>query len=85
VTEQSREERIRARAHQIWEEEGRPEGRSDAHWERATIEVGLQDNQSDRLKPAETTPTEPVDMVANQGELPTPSGQGERHPPGQTN
>jgi predicted flap endonuclease-1-like 5' DNA nuclease len=26
---------IRARAHQIWEDEGRPEGRHDIHWQRA--------------------------------------------------
>ncbi len=26
---------IRARAHQIWEEEGRPNGRHDIHWQRA--------------------------------------------------
>lgn len=26
---------IRARAYQIWEEEGRPAGRHDLHWQRA--------------------------------------------------
>jgi hypothetical protein len=26
---------IRARAYQIWEEEGRPEGRHELHWQRA--------------------------------------------------
>lgn len=26
---------IRARAHQIWEEEGRPDGLHDVHWQRA--------------------------------------------------
>lgn len=26
---------IRARAHQIWEDEGRPNGRQDIHWQRA--------------------------------------------------
>ncbi len=26
---------IRARAHQIWEEEGRPNGRHEMHWQRA--------------------------------------------------
>lgn len=33
------EERIRARAHAIWEEEGRPDGRADEHWAMATREV----------------------------------------------
>lgn len=29
------EDTIRARAYQIWEEEGRPEGRHELHWQRA--------------------------------------------------
>jgi len=33
-----REERIRKRAHAIWEEEGRPEGREYSHWLRARAE-----------------------------------------------
>jgi hypothetical protein len=35
----NREERIKARAHAIWEEEGHPESRSDDHWERAEREI----------------------------------------------
>lgn len=30
-----REERIRRRAHEIWEREGRPEGREREHWDQA--------------------------------------------------
>lgn len=33
------EERIRARAYQIWEEEGQPEGRDVEHWIRAVLEL----------------------------------------------
>ena len=33
------EEMVRARAHQIWEEEARPEGREQLHWERAIREI----------------------------------------------
>ena len=29
------EQRIRAQAHRLWEEEGRPEGRAEAHWDAA--------------------------------------------------
>ena len=29
------ESAIRARAHQIWEDEGRPDGRHEQHWQRA--------------------------------------------------
>jgi hypothetical protein len=35
------DEEIRLRAYQIWEEEGRPEGRAQAHWQRASDEVTL--------------------------------------------
>lgn len=36
---EDREQRIRERAHRIWEEEGRPEGREDEHWRRAEREI----------------------------------------------
>jgi hypothetical protein len=32
-------ERIRQRAYEIWEREGRPEGREQEHWERAEREI----------------------------------------------
>jgi hypothetical protein len=38
-TDPALEERVRVRAHQIWEEEGRPEGRSMEHWIRAVLEL----------------------------------------------
>ena len=31
--------RVSERAYEIWEEEGRPEGRSEAHWYRAEQEI----------------------------------------------
>lgn len=33
------DERVRQRAHEIWESEGRPEGRHDEHWRRARAEL----------------------------------------------
>ena len=36
------EDAIRARAYQIWEEEGRPEGRHELHWQRALEWVASQ-------------------------------------------
>ena len=32
-------ERIRQRAHELWEQEGRPEGRQDEHWAKACREI----------------------------------------------
>jgi len=40
----NREENIRRRAHQIWEDEGRPEGKDAEHWERAAREIGANDD-----------------------------------------
>ncbi|RWB66659.1 MAG: DUF2934 domain-containing protein [Mesorhizobium sp.] len=34
-----RHERIRQRAHEIWEQAGRPEGAHKEHWEQATAEI----------------------------------------------
>lgn len=36
-------ERIRHRAHQIWESEGRPEGRQARHWAQAEEEIRRED------------------------------------------
>ncbi len=47
------EDRIRERAHRIWEEEGRPEGRHREHWERACREI---DQTSSAQGAARTTP-----------------------------
>jgi len=35
-----RERRIRERAYQLWEQDGRPHGRHDNHWHQASQEVG---------------------------------------------
>jgi len=39
---QGRQDEISRRAYQIWEEEGRPEGRHDEHWQRAERELRKQ-------------------------------------------
>ncbi len=38
-------ERIRQRAHEIWEEEGRPEGREYSHWLRARADVREEEGE----------------------------------------
>lgn len=38
-----REDRIRRRAHEIWEREGQPSGRDHEHWERAGREIDDED------------------------------------------
>ena len=34
-----REDRIRKRAHALWEQNGRPEGRHEEHWQQASQEA----------------------------------------------
>jgi hypothetical protein len=43
------DEQIRLRAYQIWEAEGRPEGRDEEHWHQASDEVShSRDDAADR-------------------------------------
>ena len=41
--EHDRDTRIRKRAHEIWEQEGRPDGKEAEHWERAERETSAAD------------------------------------------
>ncbi|MEI9411448.1 DUF2934 domain-containing protein [Mesorhizobium salmacidum] len=38
-----RQERIRNRAHQIWQEEGQPAGDHERHWHQAAADVDRED------------------------------------------
>jgi hypothetical protein len=44
-----RTEKIRARAHQIWEREGRPEGRHEQHWAQAAHEIDNEERAADEV------------------------------------
>ena len=44
----AREERIRAKAHELWEADGKPEGRDRAHWEQAAKLVDEEERQAAR-------------------------------------
>ena len=77
------ETRIRERAHQIWLEEGSPEGRAENHWELAKIAIALEDARPEMLKPIETPTSEPVEAWTNQGEFPQLKDQGEQNAPGE--
>jgi len=45
------EHRIRHRAYEIWEQEGRPEGRRAEHWERACRELQEEDERAKEQGP----------------------------------
>src|SRR5689334_12089519 len=57
-----RDQRIRDRAYQIWEREGRPEGRHDEHWRRAAeeIEAEARPKAATAAKPAAQQPAAPT-------------------------
>ncbi len=59
------EDRIRERAHLIWEREGRPVGRELAHWEMAAAELSAEDRKS--ASPKKTGPRK-LKVVSNDGE-----------------
>src|SRR3954469_21237383 len=80
--------RVRERAYQIWKQEGCPEGRAEVHWDMARELVAIEENQRLATKPnpqvrdIRRDPTtgargEPLTAVANQGEFPPLTDQGE--------
>lgn len=83
-------ERIRRRAHQIWIEEGRPEGRDAIHWDMARELIAIEDNQKSATMPVRRESGDPEIAAdeaepaeaANTGELPTLTDEGEQvYPP----
>ncbi|MCQ4273762.1 DUF2934 domain-containing protein [Stutzerimonas degradans] len=43
------EERIRQRAYEIWDAEGRPDGQEAEHWQRARDEIEPYEQEGDAL------------------------------------
>ena len=48
-----REDRIRHRAYEIWERDGRPEGRGESHWAQACAEIEAEDRAASSDAPGE--------------------------------
>ena len=74
------EDRIRAKAHEIWESEGHPHGRDEDHWAQAKEIIAIQDGLSDTLLPRNTgaeEPIEPTQAVEPYGDVPNLTDQGE--------
>jgi DUF2934 family protein len=58
-----REQCIRVRAYSIWEQEGRPEGRSLFHWQQAESEIESEQaprSRYDRKRPHRPTRRKPL-------------------------
>lgn len=74
------EDRIRRKAHELWEAEGHPHGRDRNHWDQAKEIIAIEDSQATTLLPRNTgaqEPIEPRQAVENYGDLPGLTDQGE--------
>ena len=76
------EERIRAKAYELWQSEGEPHGRADAHWTMAREMVATEDSLRSTLLPIGEAgdASEPAIAITNQGEFPGLADQGEETP-----
>jgi hypothetical protein len=59
-----RDQRIRRRAHEIWEREGRPHGKDAEHWERAVREI---DGEAATLQPGGEAPARGTAKTRSRG------------------
>lgn len=83
-------DRVRQRAYEIWEREGRPEGRAAEHWDLAREEIAIEDNTGMTLRPnpshgpddeaVHTEPVEPTIAIESQAEGVGPTGEQEAQP-----
>jgi hypothetical protein len=78
-----RDDRIRQKAFELWEAEGRPEGQQNAHWDKATELVAIEDNQADAarmtLDPEKRGQSgEPIEALKGTVAFPATTNQGEQ-------
>ena len=82
-----RRKRVTARAHHLWIEAGSPASGPDAYRDLASELIAIEEAGDTALKPVEETgpfgePVEETAPVANLGEFPTISDEGEQtYPP----
>ena len=84
------DQRIKRRAYEIWEREGRPPGREQDHWKLASEEIAIEDNLEQTLVPSPSAsnddtadrpePVEPLLSVETQTEGIAPAGQEDPQP-----
>jgi Protein of unknown function (DUF2934) len=82
-TNPAREQRVRERAYQLWEADGKPHGRDVEYWQRARELIAMEDSAGSGLLPnpqsdpqaahpeaARETGVEEAEIQENLGELP---------------
>ena len=78
-----REDRIRAKAFDLWIAEGRPFGRHQQHWDAAKEILAIEDSQKETLRPADdgaSPPVEPALAFQSLGDVPSLTDQGDAQP-----
>lgn len=81
--ERAIEDRIRARAHEIWEREGRPEGEDLRHWDEARLEIEAEERLSPAPSPgasAEPEDASPAEVFPEAGRDAAGGAAGEEAP-----
>jgi hypothetical protein len=88
-TNPAREQRVRERAYQLWEADGKPHGRDVEYWQRARELIAMEDNADSGLLPnpqshpdtIRETGIEEAEIQENLGEFPDRfADQGEVQP-----
>lgn len=64
---EQRDDKVRERAYEIWESEGRPEAQSEAHWTRACREIDAEAGTGDGSGQPPSTPGEGIDAIGEDG------------------
>lgn len=75
------EDRVRRKAHELWEADGRRHGKDHDHWVQAKEIIAIEDSQADTLLPRDTGAQEPVEdadeALRNMADFPNLTDQGE--------
>jgi hypothetical protein len=67
----SREERIRKKAYELWEQAGKPEGREADHWAEAERQLNAEDGSAvGGINPGEAGPAQPDEVETVEAEVP---------------
>ncbi|RFC65717.1 MULTISPECIES: DUF2934 domain-containing protein [Mesorhizobium] len=61
----NRDERIRERAHAIWDREGKPEGAAQRHWQQAEGEIEKEDSAPKKAAAKKPAAKKPVATSAS--------------------
>ena len=70
---EDREEKIRAKAYELWEQAGRPEGQETAHWAEAERMIDDEESSPETdsgVNPDQTGPAQPDQVETLDTEIP---------------